>query len=69
MTMKHSPLEQVTVSTWIGQPFMNSDTILVSNIPTCENPSCTLGIKDIWRTSNLAVAIYKSCRLFTVSLT
>ena len=64
MTMKGSPQEQRTASTWTGWQFMSLDTAWAWNIPTCVNPSCTLGTKDISRILNLPMMISKAYRHF-----
>ena len=45
------------------------DTVWVLNIPTCRNPSCTLGTKVTRKTSSLPLTTYKEFRRFMVSNT
>ena len=54
-----SPQERVTVSTWTGWLFTNLVTVWVWNIPTCVNPSCIRGTRDIFPMSSLPVTILR----------
>ena len=70
MTMKHSPQEQTTASTYTGRRFIYLDTLWVWSTPAIRSPLCTPGIKVICRTTSWAGMIlnrYRPCLVSALS--